>query len=99
MDLYKLADQLFAEDKGLIVYALGSNPGPFKINAFRQDYSDFTEWWRSLSKEKREKAVAYVKWLAKVKRRKSTFDCCLKELSSLFIHSSTKSSKRGADEE
>ncbi len=65
MDLYKLADKLFTEDKGLIVYVLGSDPGPFKTNALRQEYADFTEWWRSLGKEKKGKAVAYVKWLAK----------------------------------
>ncbi len=65
MDLYKFADQLFTKDKGLIVYALGFNPGIFKINAIRNDYSDFTEWWQSLTKPYKDKAVAYVKWLAK----------------------------------
>ncbi len=51
-----------------MVYTRGSDPGPFKINTVRQDYSDFTEWWRSLSKAEREKAVAYVKWLAREQR-------------------------------
>ncbi len=65
MDLYKFADQLFTEDKGLIVYTLGFDPGVFKINALRSNYSDFTNWWRELSKAEQDKAVAYVKWLAK----------------------------------
>lgn len=65
MDLYKFADKLFTEDKGLFAYTLGFDHNIFKINAIRQDYSDFTEWWRDLSKAEKEKAVSYVKWLAK----------------------------------